>query len=116
MHIVGPPDDCAPQLLAMKAPKFRESAQAVIRMTDERGRQVLKLARKALAHRGLTIHSVLAEGYAAEEIIQAATRSHADLVILGSRVMTGLKGAFLGSVSRRVARHAPCSVLVVKTR
>jgi len=116
LHVVRPPEDCTPQLLALKAPRFRESAQAVIRMTNERGRQVLKLARKALAHRGLTIHPVLVEGHAAEEIIQAATRTQADLVILGSRGMTGLKGAFLGSVSRRVARHAPCSVLVVKTR
>lgn len=116
LHVVGPPEDCTSQLLTLKAPRFREPAQAVIRMTNERGRQVLKLARKALAHRGLTIYPVLAEGHAAEEIIQAATRSHADLVILGSRGMTGLRGAFLGSVSRRVARHAPCSVLVVKTR
>ncbi|THJ22450.1 MAG: universal stress protein [Nitrospira sp. CG24D] len=116
LHVVGPPEDCVPQLLTLKAPRFRESAQAVIRMTNERGGQVLKLARKALAYRGLTIHPVLAEGHPAEEIIRTATRSHADLVILGSRGMTGLKGAFLGSVSRRVARHAPCSVLVVKTR
>lgn len=116
LHVVGPPEDYTPQLLTLKAPRFRESAQAVIRMMNERGRQVLKLARKTLAHRGLTIHPVLAEGHAAEEIVQAATRSHADLVILGSRGMTGLKGAFLGSVSRRVARHAPCSVLVVKAR
>jgi hypothetical protein len=56
LHVVGPPEDCTPQLLTLKAPRFREPAQAVIRMTNERGRQVLKLARKALAHRGLTIH------------------------------------------------------------
>ncbi len=116
LHVVGPPDDCAPQLLAMKAPKFRESAQAVIRLAQERGRQVLTRSRKVLAPRGLTVYPVLVEGHPAEEIIRAATRTHADLVILGSRGMTGLKSAFLGSVSRRVARHAPCSVLVVKTR
>lgn len=116
LHVVGPPDDCAPQLLAMKASKFRESAQAVIRLAQEHGRQVLMRSRKVLALRGLIVYPVLVEGHPAEEIIRAATRAHADLVILGSRGMTGLKGAFLGSVSRRVARHAPCSVLVVKTR
>ena len=116
LHVVGPPDDCAPQLLALKVPKFRESAQAVIRLAQEHGRQVLTRSRKVLAPRGLTVYPVLVEGHPAEEIIQAATRTHADLVILGSRGMTGLKGTFLGSVSRRVARHAPCSVLVVKMR
>ena len=77
---------------------------------------MLERVRKVVTHRGPTIHPLLVEGHPAEEIIRAAARTHADLVILGSRGMTGLKGAFLGSVSRRVARHAPCSVLVVKER
>lgn len=85
-------------------------------MTKVCGWQVLKLARKTLAYRGSTIHSVLAEAHVAEELIQGATRRDADLMIRGSRGMTGLKGVVLGSLSRRVARHAPCSVLVVKTR
>lgn len=115
LHVVGPPGDGTSQLLTLTAPKFREAAQAMIRVTKERGRQVLERMRKLVAHRGLTAHPVLVEGHPAEEIIQAAQRTHADLVILGSRGMTGLKGAFLGSVSRKVARHAPCSVLVVKS-
>jgi nucleotide-binding universal stress UspA family protein len=77
---------------------------------------VLERVRKVVTHRGLTIHPLLVEGRPAEEIIRAAARTHADLVILGSRGMTGLKGALLGSVSRRVARHAPCSVLVARNR
>jgi nucleotide-binding universal stress UspA family protein len=116
LHVVEPPGDRVPQLLSTTAPKFREAAQALIRVTKERGRQVLERVRKVVTHRGLTVHPVLVEGRPAEEIIRAAARTHADLVILGSRGMTGLKGAFLGSVSRRVARHAPCSVLVVKER
>jgi nucleotide-binding universal stress UspA family protein len=114
LHVVAPPDDCVPRLLTTTAPKFREAAQTLIRVTKERGKQVLERVRKVVTHRGLTIHPVLVEGRPAEEIIRAAARTHADLVILGSRGMTGLKGAFLGSVSRKVARHAPCSVLVVR--
>lgn len=116
LHVVDLPDDRVPQLLALMAPKFREAAQALIRVTKERGGQVLERARKILTHRGLTIHPLLVEGRPAEEIVRAAVRTQADLVILGSRGVTGLKGAFLGSVSRRVARHAPCSVLVVRPR
>ncbi|MDP3091693.1 MAG: universal stress protein [Nitrospira sp.] len=115
LHVVGPPGDGTSQLLTLTAPKFREAAQAMIRVTKERGRQVLGRMRKLVAHRGLTVHPALVEGHPAEEIIRAAQRTHADLVILGSRGMTGLKGAFLGSVSRKVVRHAPCSVLVVKS-
>jgi nucleotide-binding universal stress UspA family protein len=75
---------------------------------------VLERVRKVVTHRGLTVHPLLVEGRPAEEIIRAAERTHADLVLLGSRGMTGLKGAFLGSVSGKVALLIPCSVLVVR--
>jgi len=114
LHVVDLPDDRVLHLLTTMAPKFREAAQALIRVTKERGRQVLERIRKVVTHRGLTVHPLLVEGRPAEEIIRAAERTHADLVLLGSRGMTGLKGAFLSSVSRKVARHAPCSVLVVR--
>lgn len=115
LHVVEPPGDGTSQLLTLTAPKFREAAQAIIRVTKERGRQVVDRMKKIVAHRGVTVRSELVEGHPAEEIIRAAQRTHADLVILGSRGMTGLKGVFLGSVSRKVARHAPCSVLVVRS-
>ncbi len=116
LHVVELPDDRVPQLLSTTAPKFREAAQVMIQVAKEPGRQVLERMRNVVAHRDLTIHPVLVEGRPAEAILRATARTHADLVILGSRGMTGLKGASLGSVSRRVARHAPCSVLVVKRR
>jgi nucleotide-binding universal stress UspA family protein len=45
----------------------------------------------------------------------AASRS-ADLVVVGSRGLTGLRHALLGSVAERTLRHAPCSVWVVRSR
>ena len=38
----------------------------------------------------------------------------ADLIVLGSRGLSGIKAFLLGSVSDRVAHHAPCSVLIVR--
>jgi nucleotide-binding universal stress UspA family protein len=114
LHVVDLTDDRVLHLLTTMAPKFRVAAQVLIRVSKEHGRQVLERMRKVVTHRGLTVHPLLVEGRPAEEIIRAAERTHADLVLLGSRGMTGLKGAFLSSVSRKVARHAPCSVLVVR--
>jgi nucleotide-binding universal stress UspA family protein len=45
-------------------------------------------------------------------IVEAAHRTHASLVVIGSRGQTGV--AALGSVSERVTHHAECSVLVVR--
>jgi nucleotide-binding universal stress UspA family protein len=47
-------------------------------------------------------------------ILRAAEEWPADLVVLGARGLGAVAGFLLGSVSLGVARHVPCSVLVVK--
>ena len=48
------------------------------------------------------------------EITQEATRLGVDLIIMATHGYTGLKHVYLGSVTERVVRHAPCPVLVVR--
>jgi universal stress protein E len=47
-------------------------------------------------------------------IIEAATREGVDLVVVGSRGLSGVARVLLGSVSEYVATHAHCSVLVAR--
>ncbi|MGA9377200.1 MAG: universal stress protein, partial [Phormidium sp.] len=49
-------------------------------------------------------------------IIRLANIHHADLIIIGSRGLTGLKRILERSVSSQVVEDAPCSVLLVKPR
>lgn len=53
-------------------------------------------------------------GAVAFEIIEAADEYDVDLVVVGSKGLTGLKGFFLGSVARNVAKHVRRSVLVAR--
>jgi nucleotide-binding universal stress UspA family protein len=62
---------------------------------------------------GLEAEAIVRTGYPGREIVETARTMSADLVVLGSRGRGGVKGLLLGSVSRRVAATAPCSVLVV---
>jgi len=55
-------------------------------------------------------------GDPAEEIVRLAKIHHADLIVLGSRGLTGMKRILLGSVSSQIVEDAPCSVLVVKPK
>ncbi|MBA3964718.1 MAG: universal stress protein [Nitrospirales bacterium] len=55
------------------------------------------------------------KGHAADSIISYAERSRPDLVVVGSRGMNDLPGYLLGSISRTVLTHGPCSVLTVKS-
>ncbi len=53
-------------------------------------------------------------GDPAVEIIRLAHIHQADLIVIGTRGLTGLKRILSGSVSSQVVADAPCSVLVVK--
>jgi len=93
--------------------------QAVERAMRERKRRTLRMLEqmgRRFTQQGLAVDRVFAEGAPAEEILRAAERHRADLIVMGSKGLTGLDRYLLGSVSRKVARHAPCSVLVVRSR
>ena len=53
-------------------------------------------------------------GYPAEVICEVADKEEHDLVVMGSRGMSGVGRFLMGSVSDRVVHHAPCNVTVVK--
>lgn len=56
----------------------------------------------------------LVAGDPAQEIIRLANIYKADLIVTGSRGLTGVNRIVQGSVSSQVVEDAPCSVLVVK--
>ena len=56
----------------------------------------------------------IVRGDPAEEIIRLANIYRADLIVIGSRGLTGVKRILQGSVSSQVVENAHCSVLVVK--
>ncbi len=64
-------------------------------------------------HDDVQIHVVEAGG--PDAILDVADHVSADLLVVGSRGMTGAKRFLLGSVPNAVAHHASCSVLIVKT-
>jgi len=71
----------------------------------------LQLYQGSLAYRSVR---EIVSGDPAEEIVRLANIYHADLIILGSRGLTGMERILQGSVSSQVAADAPCSVLVIK--
>jgi len=60
--------------------------------------------------------TVVCSGSTAFEIIEAAKRLPADMIVVSTHGRTGLKHVLLGSVAENVVRHAPCPVLVVRER
>jgi len=110
-----------PSLQAVKGKMLPAERRALLAM-EKSGQLLLReaerLAKVALGQAATgpstAFHQVLAYGPIAATIVQQARRWKADLILLGSRGLSDIKGFLLGSVSRHVASMAPCSVLVVK--
>jgi nucleotide-binding universal stress UspA family protein len=87
-------------------------------MEDERRRLAAALvqAEDALRLRPVTIECGGSTGNAAEEIVAAAERGDADLIVVGARGLGPVKRLLLGSVSGRVLHQARVPVLIVKAR
>jgi nucleotide-binding universal stress UspA family protein len=60
------------------------------------------------------VRSTIRMGVAAHEIVEVAEGLHADLIVIATRDYEGWKHLVVGSTAARVARAAPCPVLVVR--
>ncbi len=62
----------------------------------------------------LTLHVVGGMGNPALDVLDAAERVHADLIVMATHGRTGVRRFFLGSVAEKVVQLAPCPVFTVK--
>ncbi|MBC7105809.1 MAG: universal stress protein [Firmicutes bacterium] len=86
----------------------------VRKFVEEGGRETLERARARAADAGVPHEVKGVWGHPAEEICREAGEGRYDLVVLGSRGLGPVETWFLGSISQRVVRRAPCSVMVVR--
>lgn len=76
-------------------------------------RQVQMVALEQLRERGVKCAGHVVPDDPATAIIDVAEREGADLVVVGSRGLGGMQRFLRGSVSSRIATHAPMTVLIV---
>jgi len=67
-----------------------------------------------LAAAGYRVHEAYMPGDPADEIVAAAKSRRVDLVVAGAKGLSAVGRFLLGSVSTKLVRHCPCSILVVR--
>jgi universal stress protein A len=82
---------------------------------DAAGRRLEKAVHKVEAA-GLRCETHLLHAPPAQGIVEAARSIHADLIVMGTRGLSGLRHVLLGSVAERTVRMAPCPVLTIKPK
>ncbi len=86
-----------------------------VRLESAHARDSFQRASAILQEAGLSAVQVAGLGQPADEITRYANESKADLVVVGAHGRSRLARMLIGSTSETVARHAPCSVLVVRS-
>ena len=108
--------DLPPGLTADAMVSDRESGE-MIRVDQYASAQAmreLEVRARPVRDQGIDIKVASALGDIAEEILEVARDSHADLIVMGTHGRTGLAHIFLGSMAAKVVRHATVPVLTVR--
>ena len=79
---------------------------------EEAERSLAVYAEKVRAA-GIPVKQIVREGYPASVIEEEAVAEKADMIVMGSRGLSGIKHLLLGSIAERVVQKAHCPVLTV---
>ena len=107
LHVLVPP---SPFLGDKLPPSYLELEARARRQAERQLAALVALAKKA----GVRIEAQLTDGVPSEEILRAARRQRADLIVIGTHGRTGLGRIFMGSVAERVLGRATSPVLTVR--
>ncbi len=79
-----------------------------------RGQELVLWAEQRLNGAGYAVQTAVEEGDPKSKIIDQATQWNAELIVVGSHGRKGINRFLMGSVAEGVARHAPCSVEIIR--
>jgi nucleotide-binding universal stress UspA family protein len=90
---------------------------AIDRSARQHARKQLEILARRARKAGVRTTVLLLDGIIPhEQILRAARRTRADLIVIGTHGRTGFSKVFLGSVAERVVRFARCPVLTIRSR
>jgi nucleotide-binding universal stress UspA family protein len=110
LHVVESP----PLLVARELGGYEPALENALEFQKQHAEAVVAKAAELLRARGLKVTAALEMGDPKSRILDVAEEWRADLIVLGSHGRKGINRFLMGSVSDAVARHACCSVEIVR--
>ena len=107
LHVLQPSAPAPPQMAPGYAPELDDQ--------KEPARELVERIANELRSTGFKVDTAVEVGDIRERIIDSAAEWGADLIVVGSHGRSGIPRLLLGSVAEFVARHASCSVEIVRT-
>jgi nucleotide-binding universal stress UspA family protein len=106
LHVLQPIAPAPPQMAAGYAPELEDQKKPA--------HELVERIAKELRSAGFKADTAVEVGDVRESIIDTAAEWGADLIVVGSHGRGGIQRFLLGSVAEFVARHAKCSVEIVR--
>ena len=117
-HVELPPPPPPPAGLSGTGAAMADDSkaiQALYRAIDVIGEKIAEQAAQLARDKGVTtVKPLVEDGDTVERILSCAGRENVDLIVMGSRGLSGLTSLLLGSNSHKVGQLAECAVLTVK--
>ena len=82
---------------------------------QERSKMIEALVEKCNFH-NVPIKTVFRTGVPFRELMQAVKKEGADLLVMGTRGRSNLRGVFLGSTAEKTIRGSPVPVLILRSK
>lgn len=100
---------------AVSVAKAHRSTLVLVNAYDnDVARSPLEEAEAVAREAGVKVSTMSAHGSASDVVVEIADQQDGDLIVVGSRGLSRTQRMLIGSVSHRVAHHAPCDVLIVR--
>jgi nucleotide-binding universal stress UspA family protein len=113
-HVVGRPAYLEGWHWGTVKGTFTSLAEQLLEKAQAEGANHLEEISQRVQALGMKVDTMLPKGDPAEEIVKIAERSKATLIMVGSKGFMGGELVPLGGVVRKIARYAPCSVLLTR--
>jgi nucleotide-binding universal stress UspA family protein len=109
-------DPVTPSLEDPVAPSLPGPPKEIMMMAMETGQKYVSEVKEKASETKINIRTdvVIGTNSVVKDIVKYAEDKKMDLIVIGSRGMSGLKRMLLGSIASGVVKYAHCPVLVVK--
>ena len=87
---------------------------AVIDSATQHYEELFRDLKEKAKGKKIEIKTEVVIGHPADQIVRYAAEQHCDMIVVGQRGKSKIESWLLGSVSKRVASHALCTVTIVK--
>jgi universal stress protein A len=110
IHVLPPPIN--PMLADTGWIEPEEPRESLVQQIEEKMAQLYGNRMKGLVDYRL----IVLDGHVSTELINFLDDNPIDIVVLGAYGLSGMGLVIFGSVAKRVAHKAPCSVMIVRPR